>query len=257
VVRDPSRGSPATACPRTSSSATQLPETLIGKVLRRRPPGREAREARGPPLGRLPVNPILWELGDGLRGANPHAGRRRRALRARSIATGNGSAPGCRGNLATKGRRHPRVHRTGALASEHDREGQRHLPRRAAWSGPAGMRVGHDGQPRPRSATGSTATQRARAIVTRTVRTVPACAFEELGLHRGTAGPTRRAHAQPCRRRTPGHDPRRAPARENGWVEGGFVDLVTYGILDRRMAGPPPVERMPAHGRSTPSCFDL
>jgi ribosomal-protein-serine acetyltransferase len=71
-----------------------------------------------------------------------------------------------------------------------------------------------------------------RGIVTRACERFLAFAFEDLGLHRvellaATGNERSRAVAERLGMVLEG------TGRENGRIAGGFVDLVTYGILDR------------------------
>ena len=64
--RDPDQGLTGYRVPKEIEFRDELPETLIGKVLRRVLQEEERAEARGRIGHARPVNPILWELGDGI-----------------------------------------------------------------------------------------------------------------------------------------------------------------------------------------------
>ena len=198
------------------------------------------------------MNPILWELGDGIvvRTLTPDDDVQ---LSHSSIATGTDFVPGCRGN-PRRVPRTPDAFIEGALASEHDREGNGiFLDGRLVGS--AGMRVdtmdakaevGYwiDGE------------AEGRGIVTRTCERFLVLAFEELGLHRVELLRRYGQRPQSRRRRTPGHG-RRGDRPGERPDRGGFVDLVMFGILERRMASAPGMSVPAPTGPVDAVLFDL
>jgi ribosomal-protein-serine acetyltransferase len=175
------------------------------------------------------VNPIHWELGDGLviRTLTPDddvalfelVERNRDRLR-----------PWMPWEPTTESPADTRVFIERALAAEPDRDAN------GIWvdgqlTGAVGMRVDMMDQKAEvgywidRDAEG-------RGIVTRACERFLAFAFEDLGLHRvellaATGNERSRAVAERLGMVLEG------TGRENGRIAGGFVDLVTYGILDR------------------------
>lgn len=174
------------------------------------------------------MNPILWELGDGLvvRTLTPDDDVELYALIDRNR---DRLRPWMPWEPTTKGPADTRSFIEGALASEHDLEGNG-IFLDGRMVGGAGMRVdtmdakaevGYwiDGE------------AEGRGIVTRTCERFLVFAFEELGLHRvellaATGNVRSRAVAGRLGMTQEG------TGRENGRVAGGFVDLVTYGILE-------------------------
>ena len=179
------------------------------------------------------MNPILWELGDGIvvRALTPDddvelfelIDRNRDRLR-----------PWMAWEPMTKGPADTRAFIERAIASEHDHDANGiYLDGRLAGS--VGLRVdaldekGEVGYWLDRDAEG-------RGIVTRACERALAFAFEELGLHRvellaATGNARSRAVAERLGMIQEG------TGREAGRIDGGFVDLVTYAILDREWRG--------------------
>jgi ribosomal-protein-serine acetyltransferase len=175
------------------------------------------------------VNPILWELGDGLvvRTLTPDddvelfalVDRNRERLR-----------PWMPWEPTTKAPADTREFIERALASEDDREANGiYLEGRLV--GTAGMRV-DTMDAKAEVGYWIDGDAQGQGLVTRTCERFLAFAFEELGLHRvellaATGNARSRAVAERLGMTQEG------TGRENGRVAGGFVDLVTYGILDR------------------------
>ena len=174
------------------------------------------------------MNPILWELGDGIvvRTLTPDDDVELFALVDRNR---DRLRPWMPWEPATKTPADTRAFIEGALASEHDREGNGiFLDGRLVGS--AGMRV-DTMDAKAEVGYWIDGDAEGRGIVTRTCERFLALAFEELGLHRvelhaATGNARSRAVAERLGMVEEG------TGRENGRIDGGFVDLVMFGILE-------------------------
>lgn len=175
------------------------------------------------------MNPILWELGDGIvvRTLTPDDDVELFALVDRNR---DRLRPWMPWEPATKGPSDTRDFIERSIASEHDLDANGiFIVGRLAGS--IGLRVdamdekGEVGYWLDGDAEG-------RGIVTRACERFLTLAFEELGLHRvelhaATGNERSRAVAVRLGMVEEG------TGRENGRIDGGFVDLVMFGILDR------------------------
>ena len=175
------------------------------------------------------MNPILWELGDGIvvRTLTPDDDVELFALVDRNR---DRLRPWMAWEPMTKGPADTREFIERALASEHDREGNG-IFLDGRMIGSAGLQV-DTMDAKAEVGYWIDGDAEGRGIVTRTCERFLELAFDELGLHRvelhaATGNARSRAVAERLGMVEEG------AGRENGRIDGGFVDLVMFGILDR------------------------